>query len=214
LLNIYSRKYTENPNDTAMIEKMLVAFDRKNCAPPLYYEASEQLYKLKPSPSSALALGKMYYKLDQYSKAIPFLQDAINGLQDNDAKADACYILADVYKNLKNYSAARTNALRATELKPNYGMPWILIGDLYAMSAGNCGDNKVTAKAAYWAAVDKYQKAKSVDESVSALANSRISTYVGAFPTTEDIFFFGFNKGDSYRVECWISETTIIRSSD
>jgi tetratricopeptide (TPR) repeat protein len=214
LQNIYSKKFLENPNDTAMIEKMLSSFERKNCTPPLYYEASEQLYKLKPTASSAFALGRMYYRLEQFNKAIPFLQDAVNGLQDNDAKADAYYLLADVYRNLKNYTASRANALKTTELRPGDGKPWILIGDLYAISASTCGDNEVTSKAAYWAAVDKYQRARSVDESVASLANSRIATYSAAFPKGEQLFFRGYNKGDSFRVECWINETTTIRSSD
>ncbi len=214
LLNIYSKKYAENPTDTSMIEKMINSFERKSCTPPLYFEASEQLYKLKPSASSAFALGRMYYRIDQFSKAVPFLQDAIDGLEDNDSKADAAYILANTYKNLRNYSASRTYALRAAELRPNDGKPWLLIGDLYAMSASSCGDNEVTSKAAYWAAVDKYQRARSVDESIASDANSRIATYSAAFPKSEQLFFRGYNKGDSFRVECWINETTTIRSSD
>lgn len=214
LVKIYTKKFEENPRDTAMIEKMLNAFDRKNCTPDIYFVAADTLYKLKPNATSALSLGKMYMKLEQYTKAIPFLQDAANGLTDNDAKGDAYYLIANAYKNLRNYSASRANALKAAELKPNDGKPWILIGDLYAMSAGSCGDNKVTQKAAYWAAVDKYVKARSVDESIAGDANSRIATYTSAFPSSEDIFFFGYKKGDSFRVECWINETTTVRSSD
>ena len=211
---MYSVKYEANPQDTVLLEKMIAAFDRKNCTPPIYFTAAEELYKLKPSASSAFSLGRMYYRQEEYSKSIPFLQDAVSGLEDNDMKADAYYFLADAYKNLRNYSAARTNALKVTELRPNDGKPWILIGDLYAMSAASCGDNPVTSKAAYWVAVDKYQRARSVDESVAQTANSRIASYSGAFPKSEDLFFHGFKVGDTYRVECWINETTTVRSSD
>jgi tetratricopeptide (TPR) repeat protein len=214
LLRIYTKKFQDNPDDTDMLEKLLRSFDRKSCINELYIQAADKLYQLKPTPESALANGRMFIRLEQFSKAVPYLQDAANGLTDTDQKADAFYMLAETYRNLRNYSAARTNALKVTELRPNDGKPWILIGDLYVASAGSCGDDKVTSKAAYWAAVDKYYKAKSVDESVSDIANSRISSYSGAFPTTEDIFFFGYKKGDSYRVECWINETTTVRSSD
>ncbi len=214
LVKIYSKKFQENPNDTAMLERLLRSFDKKNCINDLYIQAADQLYKIKPSAESALANGIMFMKLEQYDKAVPYLQDASQNLTDNDKKADAYYLLAETYKNLRNYSAARTNALKVTELRPGDGKPWILIGDLYAASSGSCGDNKVTSKGGYWAAVDKYYKAKSIDESVADIAISRISTYSGAFPTTEDIFFFGYKKGDSFRVECWINETTTIRSSD
>jgi tetratricopeptide (TPR) repeat protein len=211
---IYTKKFNENPDDIEMIKKLISSFDRKDCTPPLYYSAVEKLYELEPSPEAALNLGKMYYRLEQHSKAIPFLQDASNGHDDDEIKADAFYILADIYRIQRNYTASRSNALRVTELRPGDGKPWILIGDLYAMSAASCGDNPVTSKAAFWAAVDKYQRARSVDESVASTANSRIATYTASFPTTENLFFYGFNKGDSYKVECWINETTTIRSSD
>jgi len=214
LLAIYSKKFQTNPTDTAMIEKLISIFERKNCTPPLYYEAAEALYKLKPSPESAFSLGRSYFRLEQYNKAIPFLQDAANGLPTNDQKADAFYLLAEAYRSLRNYSNARAMALRVTELRPNDGKPWILIGDLYAMSASSCGDDEVTSKGAFWAAVDKYQRARSVDESSAATANSRIAIYSAYFPKTEQLFFRGYKKGDSYRVDCWINETTTVRSSD
>jgi tetratricopeptide (TPR) repeat protein len=216
LLRIYSKKFEQNPNDTSMLERLISSFDKKDCTPELYYQANEQLYKIKPSPSSAFAIGKMYLKLNNYSKATKFLQDVAESKDiDNETRADAYYHLAEAYKSMNNYSSSRINAIKSAELKPTDGKPWILIGDLYAMSASGCGDNKVTSKAAYWAAVDKYTKARSIDESVSSIANSRISTYKNAFPKGEDIFFYGFNVGDTYEFkDCWINETTTIRSSD
>jgi tetratricopeptide (TPR) repeat protein len=213
LLAIYSKKFQTNPTDTAMLKKLISIFDRKNCTPPLYYQAAEALYDQKPSPEAAFSLGKSYFRLEQFNKAIPFLQDAANGLPTDDLKADAFYLLAETYRNLRNYSTSRAMALKVAELRPNDGKPWILIGDLYVASAASCGDNEVTSRAAYWAAVDKYQRARS-DESVASIANSRIGAYTAAFPKTEQLFFRGYKKGDSYRVECWINETTTVRSSD
>jgi hypothetical protein len=99
------------------------------------------------------------------------------------------------------------------ELKPNDGSALILIGDAYAVGAASCGDNELTKKAAYWASVDKYIQAKRVDPSVLEIAEKRISSYSQYYPTTETIFFHGLKEGDSYRVECWINETTTIRAA-
>lgn len=215
LTHIYQQKFTMNPNDTVMLLRLLISFDRKNCINDLYIQAAEKFYKLKPSPTSALANGRLLVKLERYQQAIPYLQDAINGLTDNNDKADAHFLLAEAYRQMRNFSQARTNALRAAELRPNDGRPWILIGDMYSASASICaGGDKISSRAVYWAAVDKYIRARTVDESVAEIANSRIQTCSRMFPSTEDLFFHGLKKGDTYRVECWINESTIIRSSD
>lgn len=215
LTTIYQQKFNQNPADTVMLQRLLSAFDKKNCVNDLYIQAAEQFYKIKPSPASALANGRLLIRLERYQQAISYLQDAANGLTDNNERADAYFLLAEAYRQLRNFSQARANALRAAELRPNDGRPWIMIGDMYAASASSCGgSDKISARAVYWAAVDKYIRARSVDESVAEMANTRIATYSRMFPSTEDLFFHGYKKGDTYRVECWINETTTIRSSD
>jgi tetratricopeptide (TPR) repeat protein len=177
----------------------------------LFFKATENLYKLEPTPETAYMMGKMSYSKKQYSKAAEYLNDAAEKMTENADKARICLLLADIYGNLNQPSNARSYALKALEAKPGDGMPYIIIGDLYAQSAKQCGDNDLTNKVAYWAAVDKYNQAKRVDPSIADLANSRISSYSRAFPSDENIFFYGLKKGDSYRVGCWINENTIVR---
>jgi len=84
---------------------------------------------------------------------------------------------------------------------------------MYAASASDCGDNDLTKKVAYWAAVDKYMRAKQVDPEVAEIAQSRISTFSQQFPNSETIFFYDLKEGDTYTVECWINEkTTTVRA--
>jgi hypothetical protein len=84
---------------------------------------------------------------------------------------------------------------------------------MYAASAAECGDNDLTKKAAYWAAVDKYRKAKNADEDVVDIANKRIEIYTKQFPGTETIFFYDLKEGDPYTVGCWINEKTTVRAA-
>jgi len=216
LVKIFAPKFKENPKDAVMLRKIISSLERKNCTDPIYYSASEALYELEPTPESAFSLGRMYFRLEDYSKALRYLQEATQGLEDVNQKADAFMLLANIHRTQRNFPNARANALRVIELKPQDGSPWIMIGDLYAMSAASCGDNPVSSRAAYWAAVDKYNRARNVDSSESnvSTANSRIATYSVHFPAREDIFFYNFNIGDSYKVECWINETTIIRAKE
>jgi hypothetical protein len=88
-----------------------------------------------------------------------------------------------------------------------------MIGDMYAESARDCGDNELTQRAPYWAAVDKYIKAKQVDPSVAEDAEKRISSYSVYFPSAQTVFFYALQEGGTYKVECWINEETRIRPS-
>jgi hypothetical protein len=96
-------------------------------------------------------------------------------------------------------------------LNPAWGDPYILIGDAYARSK-NCFENEFEKTTIYWAAVDKFMKAKTVDPETEEKANERIDTYPKYFPDVETIFFYSLQEGDSYTVGCWINETTKVRS--
>ena len=139
-------------------------------------------------------------------------EDATN-MEDQDKVDDAYIFLAEAYKAQTNYPRARQMALKAAELNPGWGMPYLFIGDLYAISAKDCGDNDLTKKVAYWAAVDKYYKAKKVDSELTEIANKKINTYKIYFPQTEVLFFYNLNEGESYTVGCWINEATTIRAA-
>jgi hypothetical protein len=59
-----------------------------------------------------------------------------------------------------------------------------------------------------------WEKAKSIDPSVSAKANQMINQYTQYMPTKGDIFQHLMKIGDPYFVPCWIQESTIIRAAD
>lgn len=213
LVKIYSKKYKETPDDAELLKKIIRSLDKKKCKDdPLYFEATVKLYDLEPSPESAFLIGRMLFQKEEYSKAIEYLKEG-DKLEDEEDKADSYLILASAYKQLNNYPASRSYALKAATLMPDNGQPYIIIGDLYAETAKSCGDNDLTKKVAYWAAVDKYYRAKSVDPESAELANSRIATFSAYFPSAETIFFYNLNEGDDYTVECWINEKTKVRAA-
>jgi tetratricopeptide (TPR) repeat protein len=212
LVDIYRKKYSETPENPELLKKIIKILDKKGCTDdPLYFEATVSLYKLEPSPLSALLIGKMYFKKEEYSKAIGYLREA-DKLDDKGQQFDGYLLTASAYFSLRQYPNARSAALKAAEVRPGDGRPYILIGDLYTSSASDCGEDKVARKAAFWAAVDKYIKAKNVDPSVENEANAKIATYSRYFPPHEDVFFFDLKEGQSYTVGCWINEVTTVRS--
>jgi len=47
---------------------------------------------------------------------------------------------------------------------------------------------------------------------VENAATQSINTWSQYFPSGEVLFFHQLKAGDSYRVECWINETTTVRA--
>ncbi|HPX34197.1 MAG TPA: tetratricopeptide repeat protein [Bacteroidales bacterium] len=212
LVSIYQPKFDENPEDINLLRKITKMLDNKGCTDTqLFFDASIQLNKLDPSPTSNLMIGKMLIKREKYSESLPYLEKSIED-NNEDQKADILFLISKVHQQLKNYSTSRRYALQSLELKPNNGNILISIGDMYASSSSECGDNELTKKVVYWVAVDKYVRAKQIDPEVAEIAQSRIAIYSQQFPSSETIFFYNLTEGDDYTVECWINEKTKVRA--
>lgn len=213
LIRVYSKKWEKNPDDVDLLKKITSLLDRRGCFDdPLYLEASIKLHDLQPSPESAYNIGRLMLKEENYSEAAKYFDEATKS-EDVDKATNSYKLLAESLRALRNYPRARQAALRAIELNPNDGAPYITIGDIYAASAKDCGDNDFTSRVAYWAAVDKYNQAKRVDPSQAETASKRVATYSVYFPSLETIFFYGYEEGKSYTVDCWFKEETTIRAS-
>lgn len=212
LISIYQKKFDENQDDVETLKKITSMLDKKNCTDSeLFFNASIKLNQLEPSPNSSYLIAKMLIKKEKFDEAIPHLEDALK-IDDDNTKADVFILLSSVYRHNKNYTKARGYAYNALDLRPDEGNAYLLIGDMYAASASDCGDNDLTKKVAYWAAVDKYRQAKNVDPDVADVANNRIDIYSKQFPIKETIFFYNLNEGDEYTVGCWINERTTVRA--
>ena len=107
-------------------------------------------------------------------------------------------------------SKAKQYARKAIESNGASGKAYILIAQMYAASP-NWSDEAALNKCTFFAAIDKLQKAKSVDPSVEEQANELIRSYSAYTPKDEDLFFIGLKKGNSVTIGGWIGETTTIR---
>ncbi len=212
LINIYSKKFKENPKDIELLKKITMVLNKKECTEsPLFFETTETLHKLQPSAESAFLMGKMCSAKKSYQKSADYLLEAIKLFEREEDKADSYLLLADIYKKLEQYPLARSYAYKAAKIRPDDGRPYLLIGDMYAASSKLCNKDELEEKSVYWVAVDKYIKAKDIDSSLESVANQKINIYIQHFPNNETVFFYNFKKGDSYTVGCWINETTTVR---
>lgn len=177
----------------------------------IFVKIATKAVELSPSAEGYANLGVVLYDQGDYSKAIEKFKDAAESAEVEDEKADYYYYIASAYFKMGQYSSVKSYALKAASSRSGWGKPYMMIGDAYASSSKACDDGELGKWAVYWVAVDMYQKAKGVDASVASDASRKIAAMSARYPSTQDIFFYGKQNGDSYTVKCWINETTTIR---
>ncbi len=216
IVQLYQPRFENNPNDPELLQKITEMLDNSDCHDEeLFYNASLNLYNLAPNAEAAFMLGRMEQENENFDKALKFFKEAIPLYEKEEDKFTPYLIIADIlFRQFDRYSDARRYALKAADAQPDNGRPFLLIGEMYGATARQCGDNEFTERVAHWAAVDKFKQAKRVDDSASIQerADSMIDTHKRHFPTRENIFFYVFEEGETYTVECWINERTIIRA--
>lgn len=213
LIEMANKNYEKNKSDAKWMEKTADLLDKKGCTDaPIFFTIAKELHTNNPSAVSAEKMGIMSLKNKEYKAAESYFKQALEMAQDEEKKADYYIELAQAQSSMGSYSSARSNARKAAELKPNYGLPYLMIGDMIAGSGSACSNSDVCVqKAIYWLATDYYIKAKSIDPSVSDKANAKIASYKKYYPSKEDCFFGGTKEGDAVQIGCWIGESTKAR---
>lgn len=224
LVQIYQPRFEANPDDPELLYKITDMLEKSDCTDEtLFFEATKALHEIKPTAQSAYLMGRLEGDQGNYEQALAYYEEA-TALYEADSSEEygeerfrIYLMMANIsYREMDRLSQARTYALKANEAKSNDGRPFLLIGEMYAASASSCGNDEFTKKTAFWAAVDKFIQARNADEDpeVKERANELINTYTQYFPNMELIFFHGYERGQSYRIDCWINETTSVRPRD
>lgn len=212
LKTLYQEAYPNNKEDAEWLSRALRMMDKKKCTEnDIYFDMAGQLYQLAPSAASAGSMGKMATARKQYSDAVKFFKEAIDGTTDKNKLAEYYLELAYAQSKMKQFSTARSNALKAAELKANFGRPYILIASMYGESAGDCGSNDFERRAVYWAAMDMCAKAKAIDKDVAEIAQELYNSYAKSAPDKTLIFTYGYLDKPEYKIGCWINASTKVR---
>jgi tetratricopeptide (TPR) repeat protein len=213
IVTFYGPKFEANKEDVAFLDLILGFMnDAGDCEmTSLYAKASEQMYSLQPDAEAAYNLGRLFLRKEDYNKAKDYFLEAISLAENDENKAQYNYSLAGLAQQyLDSPAEAVKYAYAATQLKPDWGDPYILMGIAYVAGNSALGDD-FERRTAYWVAVDQFRKARNVDPSVADKAGELINEYQAYFPTKEDLFFRSIAEGDSYTVGGWINKTTSAR---
>lgn len=221
-------QYREHSEDTEVLKYIYNKLVSKGCpdTDPLVMELKGR-YETIVAEENAAKLAEYYaenpgdhgialFKEGKYTEALNKFEEGIRkekaGGNDAEKLANYYFYMASIeFRQLNRYSSARENARTAARYKPNWGQPYMLIGDMYAQTSNSCGNDSFDASLAILAAIDKWAYAKSIDSSVASDASSKIGRYSSYYPDKGEAFMRKMNEGDTVTVPCWIGESVRVR---
>jgi tetratricopeptide (TPR) repeat protein len=205
-------KFKQNPNDIALAKKIFSFMLQGKCTDdPLWLQAAETVHK-DPNGTKdcglAKNLGIIYITKDDLDKAEAYLKEAQGLCTDAKDKGEVLLYMGSITAKKGNKSGARELYRQAANTDASVAKDaYEKIGDLYFNSAGDCSKkvNQADDRLVFLLAADYYQRAGN---------GKKVAQAKEAFPSKEDIFLVNYQPGDSKKVECWINESTTIRTRD
>ncbi|MGB2514547.1 MAG: hypothetical protein ACPIAA_06480, partial [Flavobacteriaceae bacterium] len=212
LIPLYQRNFEANKNDALWIKRAASRMDSKECSDdPLFVTLVEALHTLEPSADSAYYLGLLNDKKGDEEEALKYYEESIALQTDDYKKAKILLKIANKFQLAGRKTSARSYATKALELQPSLGRAYLLIANLYADSANQCGETQFEKRAVYWLAADIAKKAGQVDASLKTIARKTAESYTGRAPSKTDIFTEG-NAGTVIKFDCWINRSVTVPS--
>lgn len=214
LVEIFTPKFEANPKDTALLANIINLLEMQSCADEdLFLKASKNLDQVQPSGESKYGIGVALLKKQEYQEAVTYLKEAADMLDhDKEKKVSALNYAGSALIQIKQYPEVKQVALKALQADPNNGEAYMLIGDAYFYGSKSVGDSKCSKAGGYWAAIPKYQKAKSLDSELAGKADRKIGSARAQFPDKQECFFEDITNGQSFEVGGWINETVTVET--
>ncbi|RLD15398.1 hypothetical protein DRI50_04155 [candidate division KSB1 bacterium] len=169
-------------------------------------EPLDTIISTKPTKAALLLRAEAYENLNEYAKAIADYKHALK-LKPNDP--DVMLKIADNYRSMNKFSAAKTWVYKALKAKPGYGLAYITMGSIYETAVPYCQSKmkrKETSyedKLVYEKAYFEYKKAAK-DPAFRSMAKKKQEIIKPFIPTKEDRFM---HKNDKIKSPCyqWIN---------
>ncbi|BAV95357.1 tetratricopeptide repeat protein [Ichthyobacterium seriolicida] len=210
LEKFYSNNIKTNKKEEWIKSAIKMLMTKKCTDTPIFLDLIKLSYELNPTPGIARIIGNKYFSMKDYKNAIKYYEISANEEDDNKKKADNYISIAKSYMSQKDKHTAREFIYKAIESKKDYGKPYMILGNLYANSANECGANEFEKRCVYWLAISTFNKAASVDPSMANEAKKMAKTYMKLAPDKTLIFKFGHSNGDRIKIKCWINKEVIV----
>jgi tetratricopeptide (TPR) repeat protein len=208
LIPLNKKYFEEKKNDPLWLKRAVSRMYNKECTDDPFYDTLVEAYvQADPSPQASVFYAGILMKKGETTKAMDYFKQAVEQETNSYKKAGHLLKVAQILSRKGRKSEARSYCYQALDNAPTMGRAYLLIGSMYASSANSCGDDVVSKRMVYVAALNKARRAKSVDPSIGSLANRFIRAYSNNVPSKKDLFVAGVESGTVFKVKCWINET-------
>jgi tetratricopeptide (TPR) repeat protein len=203
LIPLYQKSFDGKKNDVTWVKRAVGRMFNKECTDdPMFKKLFEAQLALDPSADAYVYGGTLKQKAGDTKGAVADFNKAMELETNGRRKSDIAYKVATIYRR-GSKSTARSYAQKAIDADPTNGKAYLLIANLYATSANQCGETPFEKRAIYWRAADMARKAGRVDPSLSRRANQSAASYSAKAPTKEMIFTAGM-AGKTVSFKCWV----------
>ncbi|WP_281541342.1 tetratricopeptide repeat protein [Maribacter aestuarii] len=204
LIPLYEKSFEEKKSDVVWVKRAVGLMFNKECTDdPMFQKLFEAQLALDPSADAYVYGGTLKMKGGDSSGAMADFDKALTLETDNIKKSKIAYKVAVINKRKGSKSTARSYAQKAIDANPANGRAYLLIANLYATSANDCGSTPFEKRAMYWKAADMARRAGRVDPSLSSSASQSAASYNAKAPTKEMIFSSGM-AGKTVSFSCWV----------
>ncbi len=212
LIPLYQKSFDSKKNDVVWVKRAVGRMFSKECTDdPLFSRMVEIQAELDPSADVYVYLGILKMKNGDTKGALTDFDKALSLETDSYKKSNIAYKVATINRRKGSKSTARKYAQKAINSNSSNGKAYLLIANLYATSANQCGDDSFSKRAIYWKAADMARKAGRVDPSLSSRANKSATSYSAKAPSKEMIFSSG-KAGQKITFSCWVGGSVTVPS--
>lgn len=211
LIPLYEKNFDEKKGDIDWVKRAVGRMFAKECTDdPLFRKLFEAQLALEPSASAYLYGGTLKAKEGDNQGAISDFNKAAELETDNRKKSDILYKAATIARKFSK-PQARSYAQKAIDANGSNGKAYLLIANLYASSANQCGSTPFEKRAVYWKAADMARRAGRVDPSLRGRASQSAASYDAKAPSKTDIFQSGM-AGKKVSFSCWVGGSVTVPS--
>lgn len=203
LVPLYEKSFDAKKNDINWVKRAVGRMFDKECTDdPMFKKLFEAQMALDPSADAYVYGGNLKLKAGDSKGAVADFNKALELETNARKKSNIAYKVATVFRR-GSKSTARNYAQKAIDANPSNGKAYLLIANLYATSANDCGETPFEKRAIYWKAAEMARKAGRVDPSLSGRANQSAASYSAKAPSKTDIFNSGM-AGKTVSFNCWV----------
>jgi len=209
LIPLYQKSFDEKKGDVDWVKRAVGRMFNKECTDdPMFQKLFEAQLALDPSADAYVYGGTLKKKAGDTKGAIADFNKALELETDANKKSNIAYKIATSYRR-SSKSTARSYAQKAIDANPSNGKAYLLIANLYASSANDCGSTPFEKRAIYWKAADMARRAGRVDPSLSGRAGQAAASYSAKAPSKTDIFQAGM-AGKKVAFSCWVGGSVTV----